>query len=210
MKYIKNNIVFILLLFACTGNQKSESENLVYKTTSDTISTRSSSLNDDYSDTCSIEYFLNAPEIHDLSKSFWQGEFRPSDDQPTQSILNNLETSNKKHLPFYILVVDKINKMADGALTEMTIYATRDLVENKTLEFFNFFNDPHCLSKKHLKTPHSFAQQYAYYLGMHCDNEESEENFEDCVKGAIITLQSKCKDCEMEQFISVIEYELLN
>ncbi len=65
-----------------------------------------------------ISIYLKNPAISKAAKIYYAGKFRASDDDTTFSILDSLRTKSDTNRPFYILLVSKMAKSADGALAE--------------------------------------------------------------------------------------------
>jgi len=148
-KYL--SILLTLTLISC-DNPKTQEQHQASLESSEVKSS------DKKAERCTIEGFLNDPNILSEAKEIWNDTRQPIDDEATSNILNKLTQASESELPFYILVVNKINGMADGALTEMTMSAAFEFVNGKTELFFDLYNNSHCLLKQqNLTSLNSFA-----------------------------------------------------
>lgn len=161
------------------------------------------------SETCNLDDFLNDPSILTEAKEIWRGTRQPMDDDQTFKVLYKLKEASESELPFYILVVDKINKLSDGALSEMTMQISYDFINKRTEEFFSTFQPVNCLLiEQNLNYPTSFAQKYGDYLSIDCDGAPTEQEYEMCTSEQIEELKKSCKSCEMNDFVIALKGSL--
>ena len=89
-----------------------------------------------------ISSYLDSKHISQLAKDFYNGKFPAVDDSRTLSILDSVTTTNHTTRPFYLLLMSRMMKTADGALAETIGARCKDFVEqhpNQTISFL--FNE---------------------------------------------------------------------
>ncbi len=193
--------VFIIIGFIENSKSEKESQNQteIAPPKTKSVSTRQ----------CEIDQFLNSPDIINEAKQIWLEEIQPMDDEPTFKVLDKINTAPLSELPFYILVVDKINRMSDGALSEMTMSSSHSLINNRTKDFFSTFQPLNCLLKSQsLNYPSSFAQAYGGYVSLECDGAPTTKEYYKCTGNQIEELKQKCTSCDMTNFLTVLKGSL--
>ncbi|MEM6525320.1 MAG: hypothetical protein AAGF85_13145 [Bacteroidota bacterium] len=193
----------ISIITGCVENTKSETEPQS-QTEIESPKTQSVLTNQ-----CEIDKFLNSSDIIKEAKQIWLEEIQPMDDDPTFKVLDRINNSPLPEFPFYILVVDKINRASDGALSEMIMSSSYNLINNRTKEFFSTFQPLNCLLKSQgLNHPSSFAQAYGGYLSLDCDGAPTTEEYENCTENQIEELKQKCVLCDMTNFLIALKGRL--
>lgn len=64
------------------------------------------------------QFYLNNPKVQSIAKNFYQGKFRPTDNDSTTYLLSLVTTPNSTIRPFYRWCLDQTINIADGALGE--------------------------------------------------------------------------------------------
>lgn len=88
-----------------------------------------------------ISFYLENPETNELVKSFYQGEFLPSDNDKTFALLDILVEKNEVIYPFYFHCLNSICLLSDGALSEVMGNPCLKMVYNYPNYTFSFFKD---------------------------------------------------------------------
>lgn len=65
-----------------------------------------------------VSYFLNNPKVASVAKRFYNGSFRPTDDDTTEYLLSLATTPDSLIRPFYRWCLNETIKVADGGLAE--------------------------------------------------------------------------------------------
>lgn len=89
-----------------------------------------------------ISSYLDSKYISQVAKDYYNGKFTATDDSRTLSILDSVATANHSTRPFYLLLMSRMMKSADGALSEAIGERCKDFVEqhpNQTISFL--FNE---------------------------------------------------------------------
>ncbi len=87
----------------------------------------------------SISFYLGNSETNELVKSFYQGEFLPSDNDKTFELLDILVEKNEVIYPFYFHCLNSICLLSDGALSEVMGKPCLKMVSNYPNYTFSFF-----------------------------------------------------------------------
>jgi hypothetical protein len=90
-----------------------------------------------------ISKYLDSKHISQPAKDYYNGKFIAAvDDSRTLSILDSVATANHTARPFYLLLMSRMMKTADGALAAAIGLRCKDFVEqhpNQTISFL--FNE---------------------------------------------------------------------
>ena len=86
-----------------------------------------------------ISFYIENPETNELVKSFYQGEFLPSDNDETFELLDILVEKNEVIYPFYFHCLNSICLLSDGALSEVMGEPCLKMVSNYPNYTFSFF-----------------------------------------------------------------------
>ena len=89
----------------------------------------------------SINYYLEHSETNELTKRFYNGEFLPSDDENTFSLLTVLTGKHENIYPFYFHCLNSICMVSDGALSEVLGKPCLKMLYNYPDYTFSFFKD---------------------------------------------------------------------
>jgi hypothetical protein len=127
MRYL--TILFLFFISCSEGENKKYDNGLVAKT--DTIvgsqepydfwkehSSYAGIVKRDSIDGKPVEFYLTHPRMIAVGKAFYEGRFRPLDDDSTFALLDSASTRDSILRPFYVYCFDMILKMSDGALSE--------------------------------------------------------------------------------------------
>lgn len=159
-------------------------------------------------DYCDIQTFLADPNVLKEAKDLWTNGSTNLNNIYT--ILDGLLESNDEYKSFYLLVASKALNNHDGELTETAMSKAYELVNSNTKFFFGFFNDPHCLLTDNPQSIYTWADLYGYYLSMSCDTsgEFDEDGYNKCVEEQVKRLNTKCSDCQMDNFMAKMKSAL--
>lgn len=87
-----------------------------------------------------VEYYIDNPECSPIAIDFYQGEFRPTDNRITATLLGLVSTNDKNLRPFYRWCLNKTIQIQDGALGEYTGEPARRYAEKFPNEFFEYMD----------------------------------------------------------------------
>ena len=87
-----------------------------------------------------VKFYIDNPKCSPIAIDFYQGQFRPADNNTTAALLS-LVTSNDNDLrPFYRWCLNKTIQIQDGALAEYTGVPARQYAEKFPKEFFMYMD----------------------------------------------------------------------
>lgn len=66
----------------------------------------------------SIEFYINHKRIDQAAKAYYEGKWTAVDNDRTFAMLDSVMTRNAETRPFYFYLLNKVMKVADGALAE--------------------------------------------------------------------------------------------
>lgn len=90
-------------------------------------------------DSIQINKFLENPKLNKNIKDFYSGQFKVSDDNKTQELLDTITEKNVEFFPVYFNTLNKIVQHSDGALAEMLPEFCFKMIYNYPIETFKFF-----------------------------------------------------------------------
>ena len=132
-----------------------------------------------------IDTYLSNKAIPSVAKNYYYNKISPKDNKQTQQIIDSLNTSNNNTRPFYILVVSKMLKNADGALGETLGLYCKSFIENNPNHLINFFYAPTTQSKK--EAIQLWAKIIAQEFEIDCESNELK-----CIEQSLQYALSKC------------------
>jgi len=89
-----------------------------------------------------ISIYLDSKQVSKEAKDYYNGKFMAAGDSRTLSILDSVATTNHATRPFYLLLMSRMMKTANGALAETIGACCRKFIEqhpNQTVSFL--FNE---------------------------------------------------------------------
>ena len=90
-----------------------------------------------------VYFYISNPKCSPLAIAFYEGSFRPGDNDSTTALLELIITDNNILRPFYRWCLNKTILIQDGALGEYTGAPARRYAEKFPEEFFNYMDiDP--------------------------------------------------------------------
>ncbi|MBS0646223.1 MAG: hypothetical protein JSR97_06495 [Verrucomicrobia bacterium] len=137
-----------------------------------------------------VKFYIDNPKCSPIAIDFYQGQFRPTDNQTTEALLKLVATDDNNLRPFYRWCLNKTIQIQDGALAEYTGVPSRKYAEKFPKEFFQYM-DIDTTSEKYKDWVGAIS-----YSGFY-DNE-------DYKKTAIIRqrmtslMKQNCKNCSIE------------
>jgi hypothetical protein len=78
----------------------------------------------------SIKFYLASKQISKNAKDYYYNKFMAIDNERTFSIIDSLESKNNTTRPFYIFLVSRMLKKADGALSEAMGVRCKKFIES--------------------------------------------------------------------------------
>lgn len=85
-----------------------------------------------------INSYLKNPAIPMVAKLYYAGEFAAHDNDSTSGILDSLNTRNAATRPFYLLLISKMIRVSDVALSEALFPECVDFFEKRPNELIEF------------------------------------------------------------------------
>lgn len=104
-----------------------------------------------------ISTYLDNPGIPKAAKLFYEGKIKASDDSITFSIIDSLSTKNGSTRPFYILLVTRMNEIADGGLAEIVFPACTHFFEKNPNELIEFLYAKNGTVKYYFRTDWAYT-----------------------------------------------------
>jgi hypothetical protein len=153
-----------------------------------------------------INAYLKNPEIPKVAKIYYVGKFRASDDDSTFSILDSLSTKNNAARPFYILLVSKMAKSADGALSEELWFECEAFFEKHPDDLIEFLYCKNPLVKKEFR-----AKWVSGILGeIQISHEKNERRYLDTSKREVFRKCRPENKKNLQEFYYMLNKELRN
>ncbi len=87
-----------------------------------------------------VQFYLELPGCSPLARAFYDGSFRPSDNDSTAALLALAVTEDSQLRPFYRWCLNKTIQIQDGALGEYTGVPARKYAEKFPEEFFHYMD----------------------------------------------------------------------
>jgi hypothetical protein len=87
-----------------------------------------------------VKFYIDNPDCSPIAIDFFQGEFRPTDNNTTAAFLSLVTTNDHNLPPFYRWCLNKTIIIEDGALAEFTGVPARQYAEKFPKEFFEYMD----------------------------------------------------------------------
>ena len=87
-----------------------------------------------------VKFYISNAACSPVAIDFYQGQFRPTDNNTTEALLKLTTTDDKSLRPFYRWCLDKTIQIQDGALAEYTGIPARAYAEKFPDEFFAYLD----------------------------------------------------------------------
>jgi hypothetical protein len=87
-----------------------------------------------------VKFYIANPKCSPVAIDFYQGQFRPTDNNTTAALLSLVTTNNNELRPFYRWCLNKTIQIQDGALAEYTGVPARQYAEKFPKEFFEYMD----------------------------------------------------------------------
>lgn len=87
-----------------------------------------------------ISFYLNNPNVADISKAFYKAKFRPTDNDSTTQLLSYVTTLDSTLRPFYRWCLDFTITISDGALAEYPGEPALEYATKFPKEFFDYMD----------------------------------------------------------------------
>lgn len=87
-----------------------------------------------------VKYYIDNPNCSPIAIDFYQGQFRPTDNNTTAALLTLVTTDDNQLRPFYRWCLNKTIQIQDGALGEYTGVPARQYAEKYPKEFFEYMD----------------------------------------------------------------------
>ena len=150
---MKHLILVFLVLVTCNNNSSHKEGNSVEKAKSNKVETNLMVWKDklngkDYPLPDSIggksaEFYLYNPKVAEITKAFYKGKFRPTDNDLTTLLLSYVTTPDSILRPFYRWSLDFTINISDGALGEYPGAPAFAYAKKYPNEFFQYMDiDP--------------------------------------------------------------------
>ena len=93
-----------------------------------------------------VKFNIDNPRCSPTAIDFYQGQFRPTDNNTTAALLKLVTTDDNNLRPFYRWCLNKTIQIQDGALAEYTGAPARQYAEKFPKEFFQYIDSDKSLS----------------------------------------------------------------
>jgi len=87
-----------------------------------------------------LKFYIDNPKCSPVAIDFYQGQFRPTDNNATAALLSLVTTNDNELRPFYRWCLNKTIQIQDGALAEYTGVPARQYAEKFPKEFFEYMD----------------------------------------------------------------------
>lgn len=87
-----------------------------------------------------VRFYISNPKCSPIAIDFYQGRFRPTDNNTTAALLSLVTTDDNQLRPFYRWCLNKTIQIQDGALAEYTGVPARQYAEKFPKEFFEYMD----------------------------------------------------------------------
>ena len=87
-----------------------------------------------------VKFYIDNPRCSPIAIDFYQGQFRPTDNNTTAALLSLATTNDNQLRPFYRWCLNKTIQIQDGALAEYTGVPARQYAEKFPKEFFEYMD----------------------------------------------------------------------
>jgi hypothetical protein len=187
------HFLFILIMISCaTPKEKDQSTSGITEVEPEAKLSKDDLPNVD----CKLDYYLMHDSVSKEAIEFWKGERKPTDDDATTKVFNELNSKPDEVRPFYFVLVSKLMDKTDGALADLAIHTTyRFVFEEHTQEFFSYTNKENCFINDHYFSYSNWAEHLGGALSMRCD---TGENYDECISKYFVELKKKCPSCDVE------------
>ena len=142
-----------------------------------------------------VRFYVDNPKCSPIAKDFYQGQFRPTDNNITTALLNLVTTDDNSLRPFYRWCLNKTIQIQDGALAEYTGVPARQYAEKFPKEFFQYIDTDTSLGKYNDWVG---AIQYSGFY----DNEDY-KNVSTIRKRMSLVMKKNCIQCDSKLQIRI-------
>jgi hypothetical protein len=87
-----------------------------------------------------VKFYISNPKCSPIAIDFYQGQFKPTDNNTTAALLELVTTDDDNLRPFYRWCLNKTIQVQDGALAEYTGIPAREYAEKFPNEFFAYMD----------------------------------------------------------------------
>lgn len=87
-----------------------------------------------------VQFYISNARCSPIAIDFYQGQFRPTDNNTTAALLGLVTTNDNDLRPFYRWCLNKTIQIQDGALAEYTGIPAREYAEKFPAEFFAYMD----------------------------------------------------------------------
>ncbi len=148
-----------------------------------------------------VSYYFNNKNCSPISKDFYLGAFRPSDDYTTDALLELACTNDNSLRPFYRWILNKTLYLSDGALAEHTGIPARKYAEKYPKELFVYFDSDSSSSKKY----NNWTREISYSGYYDTENSQNPNN-RTISNNMARVMKSNCKDCDATLIIRIEKF----
>jgi hypothetical protein len=139
-----------------------------------------------------VSYYINNKRCAGLAIDFYNGEFRPSDNNATDQLLNYATTSNDTLRPFYRWCLNKTIEISDGALADHVGLPAKRYAEKFPKEFL------HYMQADSTKSRYRNWVEAINYSGYY--DHDSPNDYLTTRREFIGTMKRNCKGCNAKIF----------
>jgi hypothetical protein len=132
-----------------------------------------------------VSFYLDHPKVADIAKSFYKGQFRPTDNDSTNRLLSYVTTDDNIIRPFYRWCLDFTISISDGALAEYPGKPALAYAAKFPKEFFAYMEKD--TSRQHYKQ----WTEIIAYSGLSDYNKKTSE----IEKEIISKMRNNCSNC---------------
>lgn len=87
-----------------------------------------------------VKFYIDNSKCSPIAIDFYQGQFRPTDNNTTAALLSLVTTNDNELRPFYRWCLNKTIQIQDGVLAEYTGVPARQYAEKFPKEFFEYMD----------------------------------------------------------------------
>lgn len=134
-----------------------------------------------------VKFYIDNPKCSGIAIDFYWGQFRPTDNNTTATLLELVTTDDNNLRPFYRWCLHKTIQIQDGALAEYTGIPARMYAEKFPMEFFNYLDSDTTKGKYNDWTS---SISYSGYYDI-----DDDEKPADIRKRMTKKMKQNCKNC---------------
>jgi hypothetical protein len=135
----------------------------------------------------SVKFYINNPKCSPIAIDFYQGQYRPTDNNTTAALLSLVTTNDNELRPFYRWCLNKTIQIQDGALAEYTGVPARQYAEKFPKEFFEYM--------EYDTTGDKYADWVNAILYSGFYDQDDYKKTQDIRKRMTQTMNGNCKNC---------------